>query len=72
MDKLGTVQRILTQSDDNWEELKLEGLVENLRKYVERCPLQTFDNKGLEVSQQFQQRKSKLLMEREKACLLWD
>ena len=30
MDKLGPVQRILAQNDDNWEEWKLEHLVENL------------------------------------------
>ena len=73
MDKLGPVQRILAQNDDNWEEWKLEDLVENLWKYVERCPLQTFDNKRLEVNQQFQQRKDKLLMERgyqkDKSCV---
>ena len=73
MDKLGPVQWISAQNDDNWEEWKLEDLVENLRKYVERCPLQTFDNKGLEVNQQFQQRKDKLLMERgyqkDKSCV---
>ena len=77
MDKLGPVQQILAQNDDNWEEWKLEDLVENLRKYVKRCLLQTFDNKGLEVNQQFQQRKDKLLMERgyqkDKSCvLLWE
>ena len=73
MDKLGPVQRILAQNDDNWEEWKLEDLVENLRKYVKRCPLQTFDNKGWKVNQQFQQRKDKLLMERgyqkDKSCV---
>ena len=50
IDKLGSVKWILAQNDDKWEEWKLEDLVENWRKYVERCPLQTFDNKGLEVN----------------------
>ena len=63
MDKLGPVQWISAQNDDNWEEWKLEDLVENLWKYVERCPLQTFDNKEVEVNHQFQQRKDKLFME---------
>ena len=54
MDKLGPVQRILAQHDNNWEEWKLEDLVENLWKYVERCPLEMFDNNRLEVNQQFQ------------------
>ena len=39
--------------------------LKTLRKYLERCPLQTFDKKGLEANQQFQLRKDKLLMERE-------
>ena len=73
MDKLGPFQRILAQNDNIWEEWELEGLVENLRKYVERCPPQTFDNKGLEANQQYQQRKDKLLMERgyqkDKSCV---
>ena len=73
MDKLGPVQWISAQNDDNWEEWKLEDVVENSRKYVERCLLQTFDNKGLEVNQQFQQRKDRLLMERgyqkDKSCV---
>ena len=54
MDKLGPVQRILAQHDNNWKEWKLEDLVENLWKYVETCPLQVFDNNRLEVNQQFQ------------------
>ncbi|XP_028413677.1 uncharacterized protein LOC114536534 [Dendronephthya gigantea] len=41
MDKLGPVREILAMADDNWEEWKLEELTENLRKYVERNPLQT-------------------------------
>lgn len=41
MDKLGPVREILAQSDDKWEEWKLEELTENLRKYVERNPLHT-------------------------------
>ena len=39
MDKLGPVREILSQSDDKWEEWKLEELTDNLRKYVERNPL---------------------------------
>ena len=39
MDKLGPVQEILVQKDDDWEEWGLEQLVENLRWYVERNPL---------------------------------
>ena len=40
LDKLGPVREILTQKDDKWEEWGLEELVENLRRYVERNPLQ--------------------------------
>ena len=32
MDKLGPVREAMVQKDDNWEELGLEELVENLRK----------------------------------------
>ena len=32
MDKLGPVQQIIAQNDDDWMEWKLEDLVENLRK----------------------------------------
>ena len=39
LDKLGPVREILAQSDDKWEEWKLEELTDNLRKYVERNPL---------------------------------
>ena len=46
MDKLGPVQEILVQKDDDWEEWGLEQLVENLRRYVERNPLRdSEDNK---------------------------
>ncbi len=43
MDKLGPVREILAQSDDKWEEWKLEELTDNLRKYVERNPLDEKD-----------------------------
>ena len=43
MDKLGPVREILAQSDDKWEEWKLEELTDNLRKYVERNPLDEED-----------------------------
>ena len=32
MDKLGPVQQIIAQNDDDWKKWKLEDLVENLRK----------------------------------------
>ena len=62
MDKLGLVQRILAQSDDNWEEWKLQDLTENLQKFVERCPLRSSEeNIGDSLHQH--QRKDKLFME---------
>ena len=39
LDKLGPVREILAQRDDNWENWKLEQLVEHLRLYVERNPI---------------------------------
>ena len=39
IDKLGPVKEALVQKDDDWEEWKLEELVENLRKYIDRNPL---------------------------------
>eukprot|EP00794_Sanderia_malayensis_P010114 gene10114-11147_t len=39
MDKLGPVKEALVQKNDEWEEWKLEELVENLRKYIDRNPL---------------------------------
>ena len=45
MDKLGPVREILAQSDDRWEEWKLEELTDNLRKYVKRNPLDEEDTK---------------------------
>ena len=38
MDKLGTVKESMAQRDDEWEEWRLEELVENLRKYTDRDP----------------------------------
>ena len=35
LDKLGPVREILPQNQDNWEEWKLEDVVENLGKYME-------------------------------------
>ena len=72
MDKLGPVQRILAQGDDNWEEWKLQDLTENLRKFVERCPLRSpEDNIGDSFHQH--QRKDKLFMEnsyqKNKSCV---
>ena len=72
MDKLGPVQRILAQGDDNWEEWKLQGLTENLQKFVERCPLRSpEDNIGDSFHQH--QRKDKLFMEnsyqKNKSCV---
>ena len=50
MDKLGPVREALIQKDDHWEKWGLQELVENLRKYVERNPLLTnedrFQRKG--------------------------
>ena len=39
MGNLGPVREILAQSDDQWEEWKLQELTDNLRKYVKRNPL---------------------------------
>ena len=41
MDKLGPVREVIVQKDDDWEEWGLEELVEHLRRYIERNPLQT-------------------------------
>ena len=43
MDKLGPVKEALVRKDDEWEEWKLEELVENLRKYIDRNPLPETD-----------------------------
>ena len=72
MDKLGPVQRIIAQGDNNLEEWKLQDLTENLRKFVERCPLRSSkDNIGDSLHQH--QRKDKLLMEnsyqKNKSCV---
>ena len=71
MDKLGPVQRILAQGDDNWEEWKLQDLTENLRKFVERCPINPSEDKAADFHQH--QRKDKLFMEnsyqRKKSCI---
>ena len=40
MDKLGPVREIIAQQDDNWEDWNLEELVENIKRYIERNPLQ--------------------------------
>ena len=40
MDKLGPVREIIAQQDDNWEDWNLEELVENMKIYIERNPLQ--------------------------------
>lgn len=42
---MGPVKEILAQSDDKWEEWKLEKLTDNLRKYVERNPLEEEETK---------------------------
>eukprot|EP00794_Sanderia_malayensis_P001856 gene1856-2094_t len=39
MDKLGPAKEALVQKNDEWEEWKLEELVENLRKCINRNPL---------------------------------
>ena len=40
MNKLGPVREIIAQQDDNWEDWNLEELVENMKRHVERNPLQ--------------------------------
>ena len=40
MDKLEPVREIIVQQDDNWEDYNLEKLVETMKRYVERNPLQ--------------------------------
>ena len=72
MDKLGPVQRILAQGDNNWEEWKLQDLTENLRKFVERWPLRSSEeNIGDSLHQH--QRKDKLFIEniyqKNKSCV---
>ena len=39
MDKLGPVREITAQQEDNWEDLNLEELVENMKKCVDGNPL---------------------------------
>ena len=39
MDKLGSVREAMAQKDDDWEEWRLEELVENLRKYTDQNSL---------------------------------
>ena len=72
MNKLGPVQRILARGDNSWEEWKLQDLTENLRKFVERCPLRPLeDNIGDSLHQL--QHKDKLFMEnsyqKNKSCV---
>lgn len=43
MDKLGPVKEAVVQKDDQWEEWKLEQLVEHLRRYTDRNPLPESD-----------------------------
>ena len=40
MDKLRPVLEIIVQRDDNCEDWNLEELVENMKRYIERNPLQ--------------------------------
>lgn len=40
LDNLGPVREMLTQSQNNWEECRLEDAAENLRRYMERNPVQ--------------------------------
>ena len=40
MDKLGPMREIIEQQHDDWEDWNLEELVENMKSYVERNPLQ--------------------------------
>ena len=40
LDKRGLVREIRAQSDDKWEEWKLEELADNLCKYIESNPLE--------------------------------
>ena len=43
LDKLGPVPEIITQKDDEWEQWRLEDLVDNLKRFVERNTLTTND-----------------------------
>ena len=43
LDKLGPVPEIITQKDDEWEQWRLKGLVDNLKRFVERNTLTTND-----------------------------
>ena len=45
MDKLGPVQEMVAQSNDKWEEWKLQEFTDNSRKYVERNPMHEEDAK---------------------------
>ena len=45
MDKLGPVQEMVAQSNDKWEEWKLQEFTDNSRKYVERNPMDEEDAK---------------------------
>ena len=43
LDKLGPVPEIITQKDDEWEQWRLEDLVDNLKRFVGRNTLTTND-----------------------------
>ena len=45
MDKLGPMREVITQKDDEWENWGLEEIAENLRKFVERNPMQVNEDR---------------------------
>ena len=49
MDKLGPVTEALVQKYDDWEEWRLEELVESLRKYTDRNPLPDTSSRNQDV-----------------------
>ena len=75
MDKLGPVREIIAQEGDNWEDRNLEELVEIMKRYVERNPLQNeWDcNYRDESNRQRHQnyRKEKLLMQQRRTMCIY-
>ena len=75
MDKLEPVREIIVQQDDNWEDYNLEKLVENMKRYVERNPLQNeWDcNYRDDCNRQRHQdyRKEKLLMQQSRTICFY-
>ena len=75
MDKLRPVREIIAQQGDNWEDWNLEELVENMKRYVERNPLQNewdCNYRDESNSQRYQDyRKEKLMMQKRRTTCIY-